>query len=194
MIKPSAGSAATLAICGVVPALVSCSQISGTADMMGAALRTAAEPPETTPHALLRISTDGYTWVQPGTACEWTGNPRGGIAVTANQIYIGARGFTGRVLGVVGDAPKGLSSGELRVAANEPVTVAYSAFWTVGNLNYNCYTFRSFVPVQGAHYQLLTSANTTQRRCGMVALQLAPVPLVVPLVVQMADAPKCKLP
>lgn len=182
--------ASTAATCAVVPALVSCGHYAEFADKTSAAMRTVSEPPPSVPHALMRISTDGFTSVQPGTACDWAANPRGGVAVVATQLYVGARGVTGQVLGVVGEAPKGVTSGELRVAADEPVTVPYTANWAVGNLQYVCRLTRSFVPVQGAHYQLLTSVDTRQQRCGMVVLQLAPEPMVV----QLVDAPKCKLP
>ena len=188
--KILARAASPLLICIVVPGLVSCGQVQGTMDMLGAAFRTVDEPPESTPHSLLRISTDGMTWVLPGSVCESVTNPRAGIAVSANQIYLGARGVTNQLRGVVGDAPKGVASGELRLTAGEPVTLRYNQSWRVGDYIYHCQVSRSFVPVPGAQYQLLTSSDASQRRCGVVLMQLAPVPLLV----ETAAAQKCKAP
>ena len=179
-----------LLLCTVAPVLVSCGQVQGTMDLLSTGSRAVVEPPEAAPHALLRISTNGMTWVQPGSACESMANPRGGVAVSASQLYLGARGVTNQVRGVVGDAPKGVVSGELRLTAGEPATVLYSLNWRVGDYMYNCHLARSFVPVAGAHYQLLTPSDASQRRCGMAVMQLAPVPLLV----ETAAAPKCKAP
>lgn len=185
-----ARAASPLLFCIVVPCLVSCGQVQGTMDLLSMGSRAVVEPPEATPHALLRISTDGMTWVQPGSACESMANPRGGVAVSASQLYLGARGVTNQLRGVVGEAPKSVVSGELRLTAGEPAILLYSVNWRVGDFNYNCHLARSFVPVAGAHYQMVTSSDASQRRCGLAVLQLAPAPLLV----ETAAAPKCKPP
>ena len=189
-ISTLARAVSPLLCCTLIPGLVSCGQIQGTMDLLSTGSRTVVEPPEATPHALLRISTDGMTLVQPGSACESMANPRGGVAVMASQLHLGARGVTNQVRGVVGDAPKGFVSGELRLTAGEPVTVLYSVTWPVGDYTYNCRLVRSFVPLAGAHYQLVTPSDASQRRCSMAVLQLAPAPLLV----ETAAAPKCKAP
>lgn len=151
-------------------------------------MRTVQEPPETAPHALMRISTDGYTWVQPGSRCESAANPRGGLAVSANSIYIGARSLEGQRRGVTGAAPAGMASGEIRLTAGEAQVVTYSVGWRQGDWQYNCHAARSFVPEVGAHYQMLTVVDPTTRRCGIQVLRLLPTPEPV----ETAEAPACQ--
>lgn len=156
-------------------------------DTVGAAMRNVQEPDAGAPHALLRISTDGYTWVQPGRACESAANSRGGIAVSANSIYIGARNLKDQVRGVSGEAPKGLASGEIRVSAGEPHVLAYTVGWQRGDWQYSCHAARSFVPVEGAHYQMVTLSDAATRTCSLAVTQLLPTPAVV----ETTEAPQC---
>lgn len=150
-------------------------------------MRTVQEPPEAAPHALIRISTDAFTWVQPGSRCESAANPRGGLAVSANSVYVGARSLQGQQRGVAGNAPAGLASGEIRLTAGEPQVVTYTVGWRRGDWQYSCHAARSFVPEAGAHYQMLTVSDEATRRCGIQVMQLQPTPAVV----QTAEAPAC---
>ena len=84
------------------------STVGDAAGTLGAAMRTVEEPAEPVPHALKRISTNRYTWVLPGNSFEAMSNPRGGVAVASNPIYVGARSLRDQVRGVAGTAPEGL--------------------------------------------------------------------------------------
>ena len=141
----------------------------------------------TVPHALMRITTNGYTWVQPGKTCESMGNSRGGLAVAGNPIYIGAPSLRGQVRGVSGEAPQGLTSGELRLVAGEPQVLVLMESWRSGDKQYNCRIARSFVPEAGAQYQMLMLKDTATSRCGLLVTQILPTPALVPT----AEAPKC---
>jgi len=177
---------ATFLACATL-GLVACSAISSQMDVMGAAMRNVEEPAATASHALMRISTDGYTWVQPGRTCESAANPRGGIAVSANSVYIGARNLKDQVRGVSGEAPKGLASGEIRVSVGEPQVLAYTVSWRRGDWQYSCHAARSFVPVEGAHYQMVTLSDAATRTCSLAVMQLLPTPVVV----ETTEAPQC---
>lgn len=179
-------SRALTALAVILP-LTACSTVSDTMDMLGAGMRTVQEPAATSPYALMRISTDGFTRVQPGRACESAANPRGGIAVSASSIYIGARSLKDQVRGVAGVAPPGLASGEIRLAAGEPHVLSYGMTWRKGDWEHHCIATRSFVPVEGAHYQMLTSSDAASQRCGFIVMQLLPTPALV----ETAAAPKC---
>lgn len=167
--------------------LTACSTVGDAADKLGAAMRTVEEPAEPVPHALMRISTNGYTWVQPGKTCESMGNSRGGVAVASNPIYIGARSLRDQVRGVAGAAPEGVASGELRVIAGEPLVLVSQEGLRSGSMQYGCRMARSFVPEEGAHYQTRTFIDVPTSRCGMVVVRLLPTPTFVPTV----EAPKC---
>jgi hypothetical protein len=154
--------------------LSACSVLTDAKDLLGAAMRTVEEPDEKSPHALLRISTDANTWVQPGRSCYSNANPRGGVAVAASHLYIGARSLRDQRRGIIGAAPEGLASGEIRVAPGEPHVLGYSALWQKGSMQYSCRVARSFVPAEGAHYQMIAELNDQLQGCGIAVLQLSP--------------------
>lgn len=168
-----------------------CSTLSHVAtdfvDTFSAAAHGVQEPDAKQAHALMRVSTDGFTWVLPGQTCSALANERGGIAVSANPIYVGARGVAHQIRGVTGDAPKDLTSGELRLWADEPYVLRYAVRWGEGSKAYSCNAARSFVPVAGAHYQMLSFADQPSRRCGLMVLQLSPNPGPV----ETENAPDC---
>lgn len=187
---PPGGSGGRQALAAVLAtlALTSCSTVQDVRDQLNAAMETVQEPDEKTPHALMRISTDAFTVVHPGQACDSIRSPRGGLAVNDGWYYIGARGLKGQLRGVTGDAPKGLGSGELRVAAGEPLVLRYMVNWRSGDYEHACRAARSFVPVEGAHYQVFTPLSADRRSCGVLVMQLAPTPALVAT----ADAPRCE--
>lgn len=182
--------AAGLALLALTAGLAGCGTISNELDKVGAAMRTVQEPPAGAPHALMRISANGDVFVQPGRACDSAANPRGGLALTASSVYIGAAGIKDQMRGVTGGAPPGLSSGELRVAAGEPHVITYAIAWRDGDWMRGCRVARSFVPVEGAHYQAMSVSDRIAHRCGLLVMQLAPVPGLV----ETTDAPACPKP
>jgi hypothetical protein len=172
-----------LVIFAVLTGLGACTTPRGELDKLSAGMRLAQEPDASAPHALMRISTTGLVMLTPGSACNAPGSERAGVAVNASQILIRARGLGGQRRGVAGEPPARLTSAELRVSAGEPQVLSFQVMFS----GYVCSGARSFVPVDGNHYQVTTVIDEQFKRCGLTVMQLLPTAEPV----QTANASNC---
>lgn len=144
-----------------------------TQNQLAGAFRNYEETPETSPHALVRLISDGAIYMTPQSSCFAYTSPRSGLAISNNRLYIGARGFNDQKRGVVGEAPKGLATGEFRVDANKPLTLKYIVVWRSGDYDYSCGYKGSFIPEENKHYQIETQ-KFQRDKCGMIINEIKP--------------------
>jgi hypothetical protein len=173
---------AALVCCSAL--LQSCQALHDVADDARLGFSNYKETPETQPHALVRVSSDGNMAAYPRSACHSADVADSGLVLTMQHIQIGASGLNGQKRGVPGDVPAKLPWAEFRVPAGVPLVIGYGTSWRDRDYTYNCKKFVSFTPTEGQAYDFLGLANQELKACTVALLQLAssgqrePVPWV----------------
>jgi hypothetical protein len=145
--------------------LSGCSTIAHRLDEGAQAMRNYTEPSPSSPHALVRVSSDSQVIFEPATTCVTSGQAASGVALVGGGWYVGAKGYPGQKREVPGVAPAGLVSAEMRVDAGSALAVSYNTSWSDSIRQYQCVLSRKFSPEPGASYQLV--ARRSGERCQM---------------------------
>lgn len=167
--------------------LSACAAMHEVTDAFRLGFSNYTEPPENSPHALLRVSSDGNVAAFPASACQSGTVPNSGIALSRAQLQIGAGGLNGQKRGVPGSPLAGQPYAEFRVPAGVPFTLFYASGWGERGGNYGCAKGVYFTPQTGAAYEFVAVTIQAQRLCGVRLRDLAKPEF--PVVLQ--DAPRC---
>ena len=169
------------------PLLSACSAIDQNLGMATMFHRDYVSPPAGPDTALMRLSADGAIRISPRTACTDFSRPDSGVALFSTYSMKSYAHLHDRQLGMVGDAPTGLTSTQIRVPTDAPVVVTYSRSWAEGSNTFTCHVNRTFQPLAQHQYQVIGVPDIASRRCGVVIAEITPVPAPVAA----TEAPAC---
>lgn len=132
------------------------------------------------PTALMRVSADGAIRITPNSACADFLNPQTGVALFSTYSMKSYDHLHNRKLGVVGEAPPGLTSTEISLEADKPVVISYTRNWTHRGTGYICQVHRGLTPDTDAQYHVVAEPIFAEGQCAVMVTRLSapqgPVP------------------
>ena len=124
------------------------------------------------PMAKVRFSTNGELRLIPNRSCrDWTA-PNSGVVVSNKSYLTGKPALIGQKIGMLGETPAGISSAEVRVVANQPITVDFEGRIEDGDWIYTCRGTVAFVPKANEEYQMTVELDAEARKCKYPVLSL----------------------
>jgi hypothetical protein len=126
--------------------------------------RNFVEPPESTPHAILRVVTKGHVRIYPKSTCYSSSVPGSGVVIKNYIFPIGAEGFNGQSRGIALPYPAD-SWAEVRLTAEQPVVIHHAIAFDVKKERYACEVKLTFVPKTGRHYLNIGDVDYNKISC-----------------------------
>lgn len=129
--------------------------------------------PQSGATAKLRISSDADVFLIPERHClDWKA-PGAGLAVSGKWVFgPGKPEFNGRSIGMKGEVPAGLTSGEMLVPAGKPLVVKYTTQERDATMVYACEISFGFVPLADEEYQLSAYMDIPGKRCHFLPVSI----------------------
>lgn len=131
---------------------------------MAALSRDYMEPTEG-PTAKVRFSTNGELRLIPDRNCvDWSA-PGSGVVVSDKTYLFGKPSHIGKKINMSGTAPAGMTSAEVLVAGDKPVTVDFYSYVSIGDWRYWCQASIAFIPKANEEYQVAVEHDGPGGKC-----------------------------
>lgn len=160
--------------------LAGCAGMKQSTGEMAMFYRDYVGAPAGRPTALMRLSADGAIRITPDSTCADFLKPETGVALFSTYSMKSYAHLHQRKLGVVGDAPPGLTSTEISLEANKPVVVSFTRNWVHQGTGYVCQVHRGLTPEADAQYQLVAQPLFSEGQCALLVTRLSEPQALVP--------------